>query len=113
MLVWIGLEKALLCNHPYSGALDYRAFSMIGNVFKRSGCHPSWPQASAFYLLTSSDPVQGLQRDLPNIAGGGGWNHYFPFSSKSKDTEFRIPAHADAELFTLLFQQPVRFLTAI
>ena len=51
--------------------------------------------------------LQGLQRDLPNIAGGGGWNRYFPFSSKGKDTEFRIPAHADAELFTLLFQQPV------
>lgn len=53
--------------------------------------------------------MQGLDRSLPDIAGGGGWNHYFPYSSTSKDTEFRIPAHADAELFTLLFQQVGEF----
>ena len=39
------------------------------------------------------------------MAGGGGWNNYLPFSSKNEDTKWRIPAHADAELFTLLFQQ--------
>ena len=39
------------------------------------------------------------------LAGGGGWNNYYPFESKSEDTKWRIPAHSDAELFTLLFQQ--------
>lgn len=39
------------------------------------------------------------------MTGGGGWNYYYPFSSTEEKTKWRIPAHADAELFTLLFQQ--------
>lgn len=31
-----------------------------------------------------------------------------PYESTDKSTEWRIPAHADAELFTLLFQQEGR-----
>ena len=50
--------------------------------------------------------MQGLRRDLPDIAGGGGFNRYHPFTSTSKATEFRIPAHSDAELFTILAQIP-------
>ncbi|KAK9807304.1 hypothetical protein WJX73_010800 [Symbiochloris irregularis] len=49
--------------------------------------------------------VKGLDRNLPDIGGGGGWNNYWPYESTKEETKWRIPAHADAELFTLLFQQ--------
>lgn len=39
------------------------------------------------------------------MQGGGGWNNYWPYESTREETKWRIPAHADAELFTLLFQQ--------
>ncbi|KAK9785771.1 hypothetical protein WJX73_004277 [Symbiochloris irregularis] len=52
--------------------------------------------------------VKGLDRNLPDAGGQGGWNNYLPFSSSSPETKWRSPTHADAELFTLLFQQQGR-----